>query len=640
MANKKLFKTLGAITTGALILATPSCTDTWDEHYNDLGTAAGQNLWEQIQSKPELSIFAEIASKAKYYKDDVHPMNDYTFADLLQSGQVMTVWAPENSAFTAEEKAKWLEMAETDGYNLQKQLLTNHISMWRHPISIAKKDTLNMTNGKEMVFDMTTTPATMYGVELAQHNIAASNGTLHTVKSILPFHFNFYEYLKFSGENPLFSQYVIDKDTTYFFEGSSIEGLPDENGNPTYVDSVYRTSNLMFGISANVSTSNSDKRHMSQKGFAASLDWESGKYIMAIPTDAAWTNTYEKIKSLYTYAESYIDREKSGAKETVMRPSENPDSLTDLSVKMDIATPIVFDLDRQGKIGGEEGAPWTMEQFIASKGTEAEYFLNTRGDTLRSIENKWDKTELFPGEPVEMSNGYAYISDTWNLPKEYYFPDVEIKPYSYMFNLYSETFKGSVSSETFTNSLYPEIVAKYGKVSKDQFMIMKPDGSTKPEGNLILTGNYDLAYNRNAQVMSGKYDIYMVLVPYWYKEILDKGNDSLYLDSAYVDSVANISKNKIKLQVIYDNGTKNGGKGKSIKVDWDARKVDTVLVIPDMEFPYSYQNLEHSYPIMSIVSDASNSDVKKGYIRELCIDRVILKSKEDDTVVEVDPSNN
>lgn len=640
MANKKLFKTLGAITTGALILATPSCTDTWDEHYNDLGTAAGQNLWEQIQSKPELSIFAEIASKAKYYKDDVHPMNDYTFADLLQSGQVMTVWAPENSAFTAEEKAKWLEMAETDGYNLQKQLLTNHISMWRHPISIAKKDTLNMTNGKEMVFDMTTTPATMYGVELAQHNIAASNGTLHTVKGILPFHFNFYEYLKFSGENPLFSQYVIDKDTTYFYEGSSIEGLPDENGNPTYVDSVYVTSNLMFSRSANVSTSTSDKRHMSQKGFAASLNWESGKYIMAIPTDAAWTNTYEKIKSLYTYAESYIDREKSGAKETVMRPSENPDSLTDLSVKMDIATPIVFDLDRQGKIGGEEGAPWTMEQFIASKGTEAEYFLNTRGDTLRSIENKWDKTELFPGEPVEMSNGYAYISDTWNLPKEYYFPDVEIKPYSYMFNLYSETFKGSVSSETFTNSLYPEIVAKYGKVSKDQFMIMKPDGSTKPEGNLILTGNYDLAYNRNAQVMSGKYDIYMVLVPYWYKEILDKGNDSLYLDSAYVDSVANICKNKLKLQVIYDNGTKNGGKGKSIKVDWDARKVDTVLVIPDMEFPYSYQNLEHSYPIMSIVSDASNSDVKKGYIRELCIDRVILKSKEDDTVVEVDPSNN
>ncbi|MBR5776210.1 MAG: fasciclin domain-containing protein, partial [Bacteroidaceae bacterium] len=352
MANKKLFKTIGAIATGALILATPSCTDTWDEHYNDLGEAAGQNLWEQIESKPELSTFAEIARKAKYYKDDVHPVDGYTFADLLQSGQVMTVWAPENSAFTAEEKAKWLKMAEEDGYNLMKQLLTNHISLWRHPISIAKKDTLNMTNGKEMVFDMTTTPATMYDVELSKWNIPASNGTLHTLKGILPFHYNFYEYLKFSGENALFSQYVIDKDTTYFIEGSSIEGLPDVDGNPTYVDSVYTTSNLMFSSSANVSTSTSDKRHMSQKGFSASLNWESGKYIMVIPTDAAWTNTYEKLKKHYVYAESYIDRDKSSAKETVMRPSENPDSLTDLSVKMDIATPVVFDLERQGKIGG------------------------------------------------------------------------------------------------------------------------------------------------------------------------------------------------------------------------------------------------------------------------------------------------
>ena len=76
-------------------------------------------------------------------------------------------------------------------------------------------------------------------------------------------------------------------------------------------------------------------------------------------------------------------------------------------------------------------------------------------------------------------NGYAYISDTWNLPKEYYFPDVEIKPYSYMFTFYSETFKGSVSSETFTNSQHPDIVAKYGKISKDQFYIMMKDGTGK-----------------------------------------------------------------------------------------------------------------------------------------------------------------
>ncbi len=642
MANKKLFKTIGAITTGAFILAAPSCTDTWDEHYDNQESAASQNLWEQIENNPKLTTFAEIARKAKYYKDDVHPVEGYTFADLLQSGQVMTVWAPENDAFTAAEKAKWLDMAQNDGYNLQVQFMTNHIALWRHTVSIAKKDTLFMTNGKQMVFDKTTGVPTMYEVELVQTNIPASNGTLHIIKDELPFHYNLYEYMKFSGEVPEFGAYVVAKDTTYFMESASIEGIPDENGNPTYVDSVYRTSNLMFSSRADASTSTEDKRHMSIKGFSASLNYEGGKYIMAIPSDAAWNAAIEKLKPYYTYADAYVDRGKSSAKENVLRASVNPDSLADLSIKMDVATPLVFNVESQGKIGGENGVVWTEKQFIETKGAEAEYFYTTRGDTLRSTET-WEKTDIFNGELKEMSNGYAYITERWSLPREFYRPDVEIKTYGSQFEFYTENFKGYVAYQTFTNSLMPEVVNRYGRVSKDHFYIMNPDGSTKPEGDLKLKGNYDLAYAKNAQVMSGKYDVYMVLVPYWYKEIWDKQTDSLlmvnYLDSAFVDSVASKNMNKIKVKITYDNGTKNGAKTKDFKVDWDARKVDTVLVMPDMEFPYSYKNLEHSYPLMTITSDASNSDVRKGYVRELCIDRVILKSKDDDTVVEVDPSN-
>ncbi len=520
--------------------------------------------------------------------------------------------------------------------------MTNLIALWRHTVSIAKKDTLFMTNGKQMVFDKTTGVPTMYEVELVQTNIPASNGTLHIIKDELPFHYNLYEYMKFSGEVPEFGAYVVAKDTTYFMESASIEGIPDENGNPTYVDSVYRTSNLMFSSRADASTSTEDKRHMSIKGFSASLNYEGGKYIMAIPSDAAWNAAIEKLKPYYTYADAYVDRGKSSAKENVLRASVNPDSLADLSIKMDLATPLVFNVDSQGKIGGENGVVWTEKQFIETKGAEAEYFYTTRGDTLRSTET-WEKTDIFNGELKEMSNGYAYITERWSLPREFYRPDVEIKPYGSQFEVYTENFKGYVAYLTFTNSLMPEVVNRYGRVSKALFYIMNPDGSTKPEGDLKLKGNYDLAYAKNAQVMSGKYDVYMVLVPYWYKEIWDKQTDSLlmvnYLDSAFVDSVASKNMNKIKVKITYDNGTKNGAKTKDFKVDWDARKVDTVLVMPDMEFPYSYKNLEHSYPLMTITSDASNSDVRKGYVRELCIDRVILKSKDDDTVVEVDPSN-
>lgn len=637
MANKKLFKTIGAITTGAFLLAAPSCTDTWDEHYDNQESAASQNLWEQIKSNPSLETFAEIASKAKYYKDNIHPVEGYTFADLLQSGQVLTVWAPENDAFTAEEKAKWLDMAENDGYNLQVQLMTNHIALWRHNVSFAKKDTLFMTNGKEMVFDKTGAIPTMYGVELVKNNISASNGTLHIIKDELPFHYNFYEYLKFSGEVPEFGQYVVDKDTTYFQESASIEGLPDENGNPTYVDSVYHTSNLMFNGSANASTSTEDKRHMSEKGFNAWLNDEAAKYIMAIPSDAVWKAAYDKLKPYYTYAPAYVDRGKSTVKDKVLRQSVNTDSLTDLSIRMDVATPLVFNVERQGKIGGEEGVTWTLDEFIETKGAEADYFLTTRGDTLRSI-GEWDKTSIFNGELKEMSNGYGYILDEWSLPREFYRPDVEIKTASWQFNLFSETFEGTVGYQAFTNSQLPEIVAKYGRVSKDHFYIMSNGEKGKPEGDLILNGNYELAYAKGAQVMSGKYDVYMVMVPYWYKEMWDKQNDSLYLDSAYTASEANKYMNKFQVQITYDDGSAKGKTVKSGKIEYNAQKVDTLFVM-EMEFPYSYKNLEHSYPLMNITSAASNPEAKNGYTHKLCIDRVILKSKVDDTVVEVDPSN-
>lgn len=643
MANKKLFKTIGAITTGALVLATPSCTDTWDDHYNDPGTAAGQNLWEQIESNPKLSTFAEFAKKAKYYRDNIHPVEGYTYADMLKSGQVMTVWAPENSAFTAEEKAAWTAMCEQDGYNFQVQFMSNHIALWRHNVSFARKDTLFMINGKRMIFDKTTDKVTMYDVELIEKNIEASNGTLHIVKDELPFHYNLYEFIKFSGEVPIFQEYMVSKDTTYFQESASIEGLPDENGNPTYVDSVYYTQNLLFGSSANQSTSTSDKRLMSIKGMNAYLPDEGGKFIMAIPTDKAWKEAEEMLKPYYVYGETYIDRDKSNAKENVLRPSENVDSLTDISIKMDITAPLVYHVERQGKIGGEEGATWTEKEFIKTKGNEAEYLLTQRGDTIRSIMDEegnivWDKTNIFNGELREMSNGYAYLLDKWDFPIQVYRPDIEIKTASYMFNFYSENFKGSVSYQTYTNSQHEDIIAKYGRVSDDHFYILKPDGSTKPEGDLRLENSYRLAYTPSAQVMSGKYDIYMVMVPYWYKEMVDKQNDSLYLDSAYVDSVIQISKNKIKLKITYDDGSKKGKSSKDIKFEYDGSKVDTILCVSDFEFPVSYKNLEHSYPVMTITSDASNSDIRKGYVRELCIDRVILRAKADEPVVEEDPS--
>ena len=77
--------------TGTALMAVPSCTDTWNEHYRteDQHTA-NNSLWELLEAEEELSNFRSIVAKAKYYRDEHHPAftingNDtvyYTFKDV------------------------------------------------------------------------------------------------------------------------------------------------------------------------------------------------------------------------------------------------------------------------------------------------------------------------------------------------------------------------------------------------------------------------------------------------------------------------------------------------------------------------------------------------------------------------------
>lgn len=639
MANKTLFKYIGATAVGVTLVVAPACTDTWDDHYDDLGTAASLTLWEQIKSDPNLSRFAEIAETAKYYKDESHPVPGYTFKDILSSAQVNTVWVPDNDAISEAEFERLKDMRDNDGYNLQTQFLTNHIARWRWRLTNAEKDTLYMSNSKEVVFDKGA--RTIYGVELGKANIEATNGTLHTVKGIIPFRYNIYQYLKFSGEVKRMQEFVLANDTLYFSESSSIEGLPDENGNPTYVDSVYFLTNMLTGYTADDASSLTDNLITSRKGIAGSFNNEGAEYIMMVPTDAAYDAAYQMLSPRYEYAPLYIDREKSTSitSPEMTRAIANTDSLRDENVRYDIAAPLLLYLDNQGRIGGEDGAPWVMDDFIATKGEGGEYLLNTRGDTLRSTDT-WDKSEFFNGTPIEMSNGYAILSDKWNMPREYYSPDVDIKMGYGCIYTEAETFKGVLSYKSFPNNSYYEIGSRYGKISKDYFYLLKGEGAAdNPKCDVKLQADYSLAYNTNAYVQKGKYDVYIIMVPYWYSMISDAGEiDSCYFDSAYVDSIANTQKVKMKTQIYYDNGTKKGASSKTFTVEYIPTKVDTVLCIPDMEFPYSYQNMLHSYPLLHIEASPTTADTKKGYIRQICIDRIILKSKEDGSVVTVDPS--
>ena len=670
MANNKFNKYIGAIALGAAILAVPSCSDDhFDVNYggdNDNSAVATKTLWELIEENPNLSRFKTLAETAKYWKDETHPVNNWTYKDVLKSGQLATVWAPENNYFTDQEYNNLLQRCATDGYNVQQQFISNHIALWRRNISDPGIDTIKMINGKNMVFDKTdTTNCTIQGVALNKKNIPALNGTLHTIKGTTPFLYNFYEYLKFSPSMPLMSAYVVSKDTTEFIKDASIEGLPDKDGNPSYVDSVYRTTNILFDRVAYTPQSGAETWDMPQECFDARINVEDSAFIMVMPTDEAWIKAKQKLAHLYKYPEKYEDKQKGNQNSSVIRSIADPDSLANMSINMDLTTPLVFNVNKQPKIGSKL---WTLDDFIANKGATAEFLLNTYGDTLRTTDT-WDKTSIFNGDLIEMSNGYAYAATDWAFPRELYNPDIEVEIDNGSFYNTSNTqtyYKVGSDTKTisFNNSLYSEISNKYGHVSHNNFFYLTGTGpQAVPHVEIKLLGNLAstspiVTRGQTAEVMSGKYDVYVVCVPYWYSVISNKGLDDFYvydeeteaypvdengkriLNQQYIDSISNITKQSFWGQIRYNNNAANGkdvtGK-KSATIEYDGTKVDTLLVFEDFEFPYSYKNLTYSYPTLILEGATKSASAKKGFIYPLYIDRVILKSKETGEETILDP---
>lgn len=669
MANNRINRYIGAIALGTVMMAVPGCTDTWDDHYDSSESVAGttRTLWDMIKDNPNYSKFANIVQHAKYYKDNTHPVSTYTYADILDGGQVNTVWVPDNTVLTDAEYAKWMEMlaesrtegegVNNAGFNVQQQFIGNHIALWRHNISEPGVDTVKMINGKNLVFDKTN--RTFADIPLGEYNIPTANGVMHILKGIAPFRYNFYEYLKFKEPQTIFGKYVVSKDTTYFDSGSSIEGLPDENGNPTYVDSVYFTSNRLFGRSWYLPREGAEKCQMEEKCFGhdAYLNNEDSIYVMVMPTDAAWSAAYQRLSEAYNYATTYDDKSKGDLNTTATIRGLDPDSLKKMSLEMDLIAPLVFNIHKQPKRGEEM---WTLEMFKTFKGdggkpnSPDEYLLNTFGDTLRNV-GQWDKTSLFDGEPVEMSNGLAYEVNSWNFPKEYYTPDVEveIENVGIFYNTESTKYKVGVGSRrySFSNEVYSDVTDIYGKVSNGNFYHLDAPGPTAaPKVEIKLKGNNPNAYVPNAQVMSGKYDIQLVVVPRWYIDIVTASEiedrffkkdtivsefdetDTTFvptteIDTNYVKNLASINKFKFRTQISYNNDAAKDKTSSWVTSTSDGLKVDTITIAEDFEFPYSYKNMRFTYPTLILEGYTGKNDAKNGFVYDLVLDKVILRRK-------------
>ncbi|MCR4921718.1 MAG: hypothetical protein K5945_08455 [Bacteroidaceae bacterium] len=578
-------------------------------------------LWDAIKAQPNLKKFAAILEAGIYYTSKGKPSSGLHLSQLLEGAVPLSVYAPADAAISDEKYAELLALAKTDGWRLQQEFAFNHISPQEG--SDAGNGGLQMLNGKIVGINANS---------LTPVNQEVNNGLLYVLSSCFDYAPNLEEYLQAGAPDcTLARDYMTGlgaTDAIYNIYNSLC--VPTKEGRMEVLDSTFTRYNPMTKQYI------VDDGRMQVKGFGANLADEKASYRMVTPTDAVWSDGLAKLAPLYKYSSRYENKvEGDKGYNTTVIDVPNPDSLSAVAVGANLLVPLL-------------------------------------GRTVS-------------GQETRLSNGIAYAASQWPVPRAEYKPDLEMEVVdgAYYYQSSDKYYTGTGVTMSFSYPGFTEgVTDKYGKVSNDNFYQMKPKGTTHPKGEIKLVGE------GGAQVLSGKYDIYVVMVPYWYAwagiptglkeatrvipndvtggsdtityypyyeynseyEYINKAQaDSTFLASAlenverlkdehFVDSVAAKSKNKFKVQLRYNKGAAVDATSSAVQIDYDAQKVDTIKVIEDFEFPYSYKDLPVSYPTMIIQGNASSSDLRsRGYIRELCIDKVILRSKEDDSEIVVTP---
>lgn len=250
--NMNIFRSAVAAST---IMMLGACNDSWNDHYTD-STAGGSSspVLEQIKNDPELSRFAEMVEAAGY-------------SDLLSSSQTFTVWAPVNSA---------LEGVDLSDREAVRRTLSNHIARFNVSSATPAGEGVKMLNGKLMYFS--DGASAFGGVDILQSDIRSSNGLIHKLSAVIPYAYNFREYIDTHSNTSEISAFLAGFDEMLL--PSQIPGSETSSANDSVKVSFNRLLEYpLYGI-----------------GCIAS---EDSVFSMVIPDNNAWQKAYDEISPYF-----------------------------------------------------------------------------------------------------------------------------------------------------------------------------------------------------------------------------------------------------------------------------------------------------------------------------------------------------
>ena len=507
-----------------------SCdNENWIDHYSaDANIVSNQTLWDLIQTNPNLKKFTWALKKTGYDK-------------FLSNAQMHTVWAPVDSALNNIDTTN----TSIDSVVILKEYVENHISRFKYSATGDVKQKILLLNKKVTNFGPMGTEFFFADNILLTKNTVANNGLLHTIGQKVPFFDNLWEYLVRDPRLDSIRTYLYSFDKISFDPSRSTPGDINSNGETVYLDSVLYNSNKMFYILGN-------------------MDREDSTYTVIWPTNAAWINSYSKIKDYYRY---YSTPTTKITADTLQR------NYTRLALVQDL----VFSKTMQ---------PNPNDSLVS---TAMNVFFNPQS--------------LYAGAEKKIaSNGVAYITNelkynhwqSWNQKRL-----IEAEWSKGRINTWSSLF-----DRNYTGNEFSEISGKR------YIEVISSNTSTNPTVQFEIPNILSGALNADSTIAYGAaYNIYCVVLPMSMKSLTPKPN-KLNFSIIYMND-----KGK-STTVNYDN--------KTLSYITNKDKITKVLIASKVTFPFCEYGLD-TYSVKVKVSSNVKSTETVNFTRDLLIDCIILE---------------
>lgn len=622
-----------------------------DDHFDVKTDELGGNstIWQNIQSRSELSQFADILQNV-YYSQTEEKTTSETYADLFNGDQTFTVWAPLNGQFDYAYYKNLLNTGIRDSiYKVELQLIRNNMTRYSRVLNGSDSVLIDLFNSKHAWLNYD--KQTLKGMRISTPNVGASNGVLHLIDGAVPYQPNLYEFMATRPELDSLNAFIKSWQKTEFNESASTQG-PTVNGQVTWVDSITYLSNSYLKSFLN-----------------ADLTAEDSSYVMAMPTNTAWDAVIEKTKKYFRYRtlpykqSVYTKNEKD--EDTIVvtditLEADEIDSLMNLYSHNAICQNLVFNARWQ-----YERVPITSLQDLGAvdslKSTAGMKFKKT--GTLNGT-NKTGVVEVdnFAGlfgntDPIEVSNGYAYITNTFNFPTQLFAPNMD--------RASKECYEHCTNV---TNNNQPsELTVVYDNISiGDQiddagYRYLLRDGDTIRTGLSLpgTAGRYTIQYDVDGNIKAYRDSLYQ----YTYQAFTHQGTTSPTaffklngIRSCKYDigvvvgfNISDYKPYKIQAFMNYDTedtystrprqrltNPEDGSnyfvnKAPTVNDKMEINFTDTLWVARDFEFPVCYVGGDlngNAYPVLELYNYVTNSEARTTYTRDMWINAIILKSKE------------